>query len=61
MIFARILLEAKPLIIVSLSTLFHVSPSGYSGYLFDQSKRFGMEVFQTHDTLEQSLEFHNHN
>ena len=28
---------------------------------FDQSKSFGMEVFQTHGTLEQSLEFHNGN
>ena len=25
--------------------------------LFDQSKHFGMEIFQTHGTLEQSLEF----
>ena len=32
---------------------------GYSAS--DQSKCFGMEVFQTHGTLEQSLEFHNCN
>ena len=30
MIFAQILSEAKALIMISLSILFHVSPSGYS-------------------------------
>ena len=53
MIFAWILSETKPLIIVSLSTLFHVSPSGYSASLINL-KCFGMEVFQTHGTLEVS-------
>ena len=60
-IFAKILSEAKPLMIVSLSTDYSVPQ--YSVLcaplcilcLFDQSKSFGMEVFQTHGTLESLL------
>ena len=60
MIFAQILSEAK-LAYYSVSQYSVLCVPLWILHLFDQSKSFGMEVFQTHGTLEQSPEFHNHN
>ena len=59
MILAWILSEAKPLINVSLSILFHVSLIWILCFLH-KSKSLCVEVFQTHGTLKKSINFHNH-
>ena len=58
-IFVQILSEAKPLIMVSLSILFHVSPSGYSPS-FTSRRALVWKSYRLMDTWK-SLEFHNCN
>ena len=55
MTLALILSEAKPMMIVSQSTLFHIAPSGYSAS-FTNLSAFDVKVLQTQRFLEQSLQ-----